>query len=169
MDEVARGTTGKAVAADEAAAVDKTACWVFQLTRLCDEYLVTNGNLFKLVMSIEVDNLHAGDGQTRHAYVEVVGCGCWHDCRDGSMALRHDDATYFIAAVTLLTDRNKVVHVGSCGKLPPYAHVLLHTCSLSATGGYAPPPQPKNCCFGPTPVDLGHHYIYSSIRNNQRL
>ena len=63
----------------------------------------------------------------------------------------------------------KIIHLGrfhcegqSLGQKTSSAH-------LSATGGYAPPPQPKNCCFGPTPVDLGHDCIFSSIRNNQRL
>ena len=39
----------------------------------------------------------------------------------------------------------------------------------STTGGYVPPLQPKNCCRGLTPDDLGYYCIFSSIRNNQRL
>ena len=57
-------------------------------------------------------------------------------------------------------------------RLVAQPHVLLIRCTSahsSAIGGYAPPPQPKNCCLGPTPVDFGYHCIFSSIRNNQRL
>ena len=87
-----------------------------------------------LVVSIAIDNLHACDRQTRHDYVEVVGCGCWHDFRGGCMALRHDDATYFIPVVALLTDRDKVVHVGSCGKLPPYTNNSRYDCQYCVFG-----------------------------------